>query len=339
MIVDVTFELESFMFTSPTESRRAVAFDRFGSSEVLRVLDLPVPQPGEGEVLIRVAAATINPTDVLMMEGAHAALMRELSPPFIAGMEFFGHIEQLGAGVSGLRTAQPVMGIVNPRRPQGGAHAQMVCLPAASVAPLTGYADAAEVAAVPMNGLTARMCLDWLDLPVGASLLVTGAVGAVGGFVIQLARQAGLQVVADAKESDHELVLHLGAHMLVPRGEGLAAAVHARFPAGVDGVVDTALLGNTAADQVRSGGAMVSLRRGQAIGRSDLRHTHVSVLQQATNTEALRWLAERFQDGTLVPRVARRMPITQAAQAFNLVRQGGLRGRVVLDFSEESSPV
>ncbi len=310
--------------------RRAVAFETFGSPEVLRVLEVPLHQPQAGEVLVQVQAATVNPTDLLMLGGSQAARMRDLVPPYIAGMEIAGKVVAIGEGVQGLALGQAVIGIVNPRRPQGGAQAQFVCLPAASIAPLPAGSDLIAAATLPMNGLTAWMCLEFMKLPVGASLLVTGAAGAVGGFVVALARRAGLHVVADTKEEDRELLTRLGAHELVPRGDGFATAVRVRYPAGLDGVVDTALLGDAAAGLLRTGGAMVSLRGSQDIHREDIRHTHVSVLQEATNQEALRWLVDRMQDGTLAMRVGRVLPMAQAAEAYGLVSRGGLRGRVVL---------
>jgi len=310
--------------------RRAVAFETFGSPEVLRVLEVPVHEPQAGEVLVQVEAATVNPTDLLMLGGSQAARMRDLVPPYIAGMELAGTVVALGEGVQGLALGQPVIGIVNPRRPQGGAQAQFVCLPAASVAALPAGADLVAAATLPMNGLTAWMCLEFMNLPAGASLLVTGAAGAVGGFVIALARRAGLHVVADSKEEDRELVTRLGAHEWVPRGEGFATAVRVRYPAGLNGVVDTALLGDAAAALLRTGGAMVSLRGSQNIHREDIRHTHVSVLQEATNQGALRWLVDRMHDGTLAMRVGRALPMALAAEGYKRVAEGGLRGRVVL---------
>jgi NADPH:quinone reductase len=315
-------------------TRRAVAFEQFGGPEALKTMDLPMPAPGEGEVLVRVQAATVNPTDQLMLAGAQVAMMRDVVPPYVAGMEFAGLVAEVGAGVTGLRVGQPVMGVVNPRRNGGGAHAEYMRVPAVSLAVLGEGVDPVQAATVPMNGLTARMCLELLGLPAGASLLVTGAAGAVGGFVIQMARSAGLHVIADAKDADSEWVRRLGAHEVVPRGEAFVAAVRARCPAGVDGLVDAALLGDVAAALVRDGGGMVSLRGSQKVSDARVRHAHVSVLQQAGNTEALRWLADRLQEGALTPRVAHRVPMAEAARAFELLRQGGLRGRVVLEFGD-----
>ena len=120
------------------------------------------------------------------------------------------------------------MGIVNPRRPGGGALAEYVCVPSASVAVLPKTVDLVEAATIPMNGLTAKMTLEALDLPPGAVLLVTGAAGAVGGYLIQLAKHAGLRVVADARDPDRELLLRLGVGEVVPRGKGMFPAVRAR---------------------------------------------------------------------------------------------------------------
>ena len=96
---------------------RAIIFDEFGGPEVLQIRDLPDPTPGPGEVLVKVAATTVNPTDIMMRNGAQAAMMQGLEPPFIAGMEFSGTIRD--AGTSGLQVGQPVIGVLNPRTARG----------------------------------------------------------------------------------------------------------------------------------------------------------------------------------------------------------------------------
>ena len=310
---------------------KASAFQSFGAPEVVQLIKLPVPTPAAGEIVVRVAASTVNPTDLMMRSGQQAGLMKDLKPPYIAGMEFAGRVHATSDSQR-LRVGQAVMGIVNPRRPQGGAHAEYVCVPEASLAALPEGSDLVAACTVPMNGLTARMALEALGLAPGAILLVTGGAGAVGGYVISLARLARLRVVADAKESDRELLQSLGAALIVPRGEGTAAGVHERHPDGVDAVVDCALLGDPAAALVRSGGVFVSLRRSQVVTDSRLRLITIGVLDQVTNTPALEWLAQRFADGTLKPRIAQQLPAARAAEAHRLVEQGGLRGRVVLVF-------
>lgn len=317
---------------------RAVAFHCFGGPEVLEIIDLPRPSPGSGEVVVEVAAATVNPTDLLMLKGCHAARMENLTSPYIAGMEFSGVVDSVGPNVAGLQVGQTVMGLVNPRRPRGGAQAEFVCVPAASVVPMPENVDFAEAAAIPMNGLTALMCLKSLSMPRGAVLLVTGAAGVVGSYVIQLAKRAGLHVVADAKESDRARVLACGADEIVPRGSAMAPAVRAAYPTGVDALVDGALIGDAAAGLVRDGGAVALLRSSQQGEGDRLRYSHIGVLQHATNTEALAWLADCVRDGSLTPCVAARLPLASAGDAYTLVQQGGVRGRVVLESPRREAP-
>ena len=132
--------------------------------------------------------------------------MTHLKPPYIGGMEFAGHVHSVGDGSSALPIGQAVMGVVNARRPQGGGHSQLVCVPAVSLARLDKSVDLSAAAAVPMNGLTAKMALDVLNLPSKGALLVTGGAGVVGGYAVQLAKHAGLLVISDAKESDVDLL-------------------------------------------------------------------------------------------------------------------------------------
>lgn len=319
----------------PDAFMRAAGFRAFGGPQALELLTLPRPVAARDEVLVQVAAAPVNPTDLLMLEGRQAARMVGLVPPYVAGMEFAGHVHALGPGVSGLRVGQAVMGLVNPRRPGGGAQADFVSVPAASLVPVPENLDLVQAAAIPMNGLTAVMCLEALGLHAGQSLLVTGAAGAVGHYVIQLARHAGLHVLADAKDADRALVLGSGADVIVPRGEGMAAAVRALYPGGVDALVDAALIGDSAMALVRDGGATALLRAAQVASDGRLRHTQISVTQRTLDTHALAWLAERAREGTLVPRVGTRLPLTRAREAYAQVQAGGLRGRVVLNFDAD----
>jgi NADPH2:quinone reductase len=312
---------------------QAVTFDRFGGPEVLCVRDIPAPaRPEAGEVIVRVAAATVNPTDLLMRSGEQAASMAQLKPPFIAGMEFSGHVHKIGDPFSRLKLGQAVMGTVRPRRPQGGAQAEYVRVPAASVVALAPHLDLVAAATVPMNGLTALVGLRLLGLRPGASLLVTGATGAVGGYAVQLAKRAGIHVVADAKESDHPLLRERGVNNLVPRGEQMLGAVRDLFPDGVDALLDGALLADEAAPAVRTGGAVISLRRSSLPKDPRVRAVHVGVTEHMEETESLALLADLLRTGVLTPRVAARLPAEKAMEAHQLVERGGLRGRVVLTF-------
>jgi NADPH:quinone reductase len=312
----------------------AVGLMKYGEPDVLQVITVPEPVPGPGEVIVEVVAATVNPSDTLLRAGAQAAQMKELSPPYIPGMEFAGYVHDVGADVTKLLPGQPVMGLVSARRPGGGAHAQYVRALAASVVSLPRSTDLTEAATVPMNGLTAKMCLEALDLSPGDTVLVTGGAGAVGGYVTQLAKHAGLTVIADATESDATLLRELGADHVVPRGDRMAPAVLQHRPRGADGAVDAAALGPQTAAAVRDGGVLVLLRRAQEVQDPRVRRRYVSVLDELANNSALAWLRDRYADGTLTARVAVSLPPARAAEAHRLLEGGGLRGRAVLVFRE-----
>lgn len=311
---------------------KAVVFREFGGPEVLQVAELPDPMPGPDEVVVRVAAATVNPTDLMMRSGVQADRMRDLAPPYICGQEFGGRVHAVGATSDRLAPGLRVMGIVHPRRPKGGAYAEMVCVPQASVVQVADSIDLADAATIPMNGMTARVALKSLALRPTQTLLVTGGAGALGGYVIQLASAAGITVVADAKDEDRDLLRRLGARHVVPRGAQMASAVRALHPAGVDALVDCALLGDEAATLVREGGGIASVRSAQQFSTPGRTVSHVGVMEQIRNTDWLAALADEARRGVITPRVAHRLPMTQAAAAHRIVERGGLRGRVVLTF-------
>ena len=224
------------------------------------------------------------------------------------------------------------MVVVSPRRPEGGAQTQLLVAPAASVVPLPAGATFEQAATLPMNGLTALLGLELLGLPAGSTLLVTGGSGLLASYVVPLARRAGLRVLADAGPADEEFVHSLGAEVL-PRGDGLIAAVRDAVPDGVDAVYDTALLGREAFPAIREGGALVFVRGwdGEAVEGGITIHP-VWVGDVLERTDWLQELSELAGQGLLPLRVAATFPPEQAADAQRLMAAGGIRGRAVIVF-------
>ena len=230
---------------------RAIGVYQFGGPDALQVVDLPEPHVGPGQLGIRVRAATVNPTDTALRSGARAQQLRDVPPPHVPGMEVAGVLERVGAGVStDLEPGDRVMAIVAPRGAHG-AYAEHVAVPAESVVRTPVGSTDAEAATLPMNGLTARHALDLLGLVPGQRIGVTGSAGALGGYVIQLAKTEGLEVVADAGPSDEELVRSLGADTIVRRGPDVADRIREVAPDGVDGLVDAAVLNEAVARGAR----------------------------------------------------------------------------------------
>ncbi|MGA1835421.1 NADP-dependent oxidoreductase [Herbiconiux sp. 11R-BC] len=308
----------------------AVLIQAPDGADAFAVADRPVRAPEAGEVLLRVLAAAVNPADVMMWRTLGGG---SVEVPFTAGMDAAGLVEAVGPGVEGLHAGQRVMAVVFPRRPEGGAQAELVIVPAASVVPIADDLDLVDASTVPMNGLTALAALALLDLPAGSTLAVTGAAGQLASLAIPLAARAGLTVIADAKPDDVELVRSFGADLVVPRSDDFSAAVRAVVPGGVDAVLDTATVTRTALGAIRDGGAIAVLRgwEGSEPERG-IRVERVSVGVALQNTAWLRGLAADAADGVLPLRVAGTVPAAEAESAYLRTEAGGLRGRLVITF-------
>ena len=308
---------------------RAVGIREPGGPEVVRVVEREVREPGPGEVRLGVRAAAVNPTDIGLRErGAEG-----LPPPWVPGMDAAGVVESVGAGVEHLAVGDEVMAAVAPRRPEGGAQAELVVVPAASTVPVPDGLSAELAATLPMNGLTALHGLDLLALAEGQTLLVTGGAGLLASYVIPMAKQRGLRVLADASPEDETLVRGFGADVVLPRGDALVAAIHTESPDGVDAVLDTALLRREMFPAIREGGALAVVRTWD--GEDVERGIRVEKVQVWTVLERTDWLWEvrdLAQRGVLVPRVAATYPPDAAADAQRRMEAGGLRGRAVIVF-------
>jgi len=309
---------------------------RYGGPEALRVVELPDPEPGPGEVLIRVHAAAVNPTDTMLRSGAHAARLQAAAPPYVAGMDAAGVVERLGAGVDDrLLVGQSVVALVVPAGPARGrgAYAERVVVPAASVVAAPDGVDFPAASTLLMNAMTARVALDELALRPGQTLAVTGAAGAFGGYAVQLAKADGLRVVADAAPADEELVQGLGPDEVVARGDGVAGRIRELVPDGVDGLADGAVLESLVLPAIADGGGLAVVRGWAGPTERGITLRRVQVSQRAGDTAALERLSRQAGDGTLTLRVARVLPAAEAAEAHRLLAAGGIRGRLVLDFA------
>ncbi|MDC2956717.1 NADP-dependent oxidoreductase [Streptomyces gilvifuscus] len=310
---------------------KAIGLAEFGGPEVLRVLDLPVPEAGPGEIRIRVHAATVNPVDTLVRRGI--AFVSDAEPPFVPGMDAAGVIEQIGEATdTDLTVGDHVMAVAVVSGTHG-AYAEHLVVPAESVVRAPTGVTAAEAATLPMNGLTARMALDLLELPAAATVAVTGSAGAVGGYAVQLAKADGYRVIADAAPKDEQLVKDLGADVVLPRGSEFPELVCKEVPAGVDGLVDTAGVAGLTIGAVRDGGRVASSVGGtQVPGERGIEVRFTFVPQYARERARLDRLRRLAEEGRLSLRVARTLPADEAAEVHRLLEAGGHRGRLVLTF-------
>lgn len=187
-------------------------------------------------------------------------------------------------------------------------------------------------ATLPMNGLTAVQILEKLDLPAGSVLAVTGAAGTLGNYLIQLAKEAGLTVVADASAQDRELVAALGADHVVGRGDDVAGRIRELFPDGVDALADAAVMNGWAAGAVRDGGGFATVRGWAGNPGRGITVHPILVGEEYSSGAKLDRLRALAEAGLLSPRIADVMPAERAAEAHRRLEAGGVRGRIVLTF-------
>jgi NADPH2:quinone reductase len=236
---------------------RALALTDFGAAPEL--VDLPCPEPAEGEVRVRVRAASVNGFDLAVANGYLKDLM-EHRFPVVLGKDFAGTVDAVGPGVADYQVGDRVLGVVTKPYLGDGSFAEYVVVPTAvGIARLPDQIDFAQGACLGIAGTAALAVVDAADLKPGQTVLVAGATGGVGNQVIQLAATTGAHVVATAGSDDERtLVTGLGAATTVDYAGDVAASARQAHPGGVDAVIH--LAGDPAAllPAVRTGGRFVS---------------------------------------------------------------------------------
>lgn len=302
---------------------------RFGGPEVLEIVDRPRPSPGRHQVLVRVAASSVNQIDLSTRAG-HLTGAGLLAPAdeVALGWDVAGTIDAVGPSVDRFRVGDTVIGLRDLMFTVPGAQAEYVVLDDTAIARAPRTASLTAAATLPLNGITAAQALELAELRAGQTLLVTGAAGAVGGYAVELAAQRGIRVVAVAAADDESLVRDFGAADFIARAEPLAAAVRAVIPGGVDAVIDAAVLGIKAHDALRGRGTFVSLVR--PFAPPPIRGTRVLVQEAYADGALLGRLAALVDENKLTLRVAETFPISDAARAHARLEARGVRGRLVL---------
>lgn len=311
---------------------RAIGLREFGGPDVLEELDLSIEPMEPACVRLSVRAAVVNPTDLNLRAGRRSSSPRPLGIT-VPGMEVSGVITEVHpACSSGLHVGDRAVATVLPDGEHGG-YRQDLVLPEASVARAPSSTTFAEAATLPMNGLTARLALDVLQLDRGGVVAVTGAAGAVGGYAVQLAKAEGLFVVADADPHDAPLVRSLGADHIVPRGSAMADHVRRLFPDGVDAVVDAAALNEAIFPAMRARGRVATLRHFAGNGGEAVEVIPISALTYLRDRVKLDRLRDQVEAGAISLRVARVVPASAAGESHRAFAAGGVRGRIVLDLA------
>jgi len=302
---------------------RAVRIHRFGPPDVIVVDDLAVPAPGPGEVLVRVAASGVGPWDALIREGKSKVSPK---PPLTLGSDLSGVIEALGPNVSDFKTGDEIYGLTNPQF--CGANAEFAIASADMIAKKPKSLTHVEAASVPVIAVTAwQMLFEYARAAEGQKILVLGAGGNVGAYVVQLAAKKGIDIIATASSKDLQYVRSLGADTVFDKQIGNFEDTIGP----VDAVIDT--VGGDARERsfrvVKPGGIVVSVVSTDPMPQhSDIRAVFFYV---EVTTSRLNTISKLLDEGTLVPRVGTVLGLTEARTAHEMLAGAPhQRGKIVL---------
>ena len=300
---------------SPATFRTAVVAHP-GDEDAITFIDAPVTEPGVGEVRVRIAAAPVNPADLATRAGVFHRLGFITQQSHVGlGWDFAGVVDAVGPGVD-LPLGARVAGLIDGFDRDFGSYAELVTVPATAIAAVPEGLDLVDASTVPLNALTARQLVDLLGDGDARSLLVTGAAGAVGAYVVSLAGARGWVVTGLARAQDEEFVRGLGADFTNSASGSW------------DAVADPAGLQERGVALVRDGGLFVGVQSG-AVPTAERGVTTTAVAVHSDG-EQLADLLRRTVSGELPARVHAVLPLDAVADAHRAVAKGGVRGRYVL---------
>src|SRR5438477_613861 len=301
---------------------RAVRYDHYGPADVLHVADIPEPQPGPGEVKLRVRAASLNPLDGKARAGHLRWLPMFRGPPRGTGCDVAGEIVAIGSGAAPRHMGERVFGSISPMV-RDGAFAEYAVLPAASLCPIPDGVDFEQAAALPLAGGMALQALaDHAHLAAGKRVLITGAAGGVGHFAVQVAKHLGAHVIGVCSAANAEFVRSLGADEVVDYGRDdftqradrfnvvFDAACASSFAAARRVLTETGCYINAAG----SAGAAIDTAASAVIARFTSRQRAI-VFSMVPGRATWQRLVSLVADGGLRPHVERRVALEEVAAA------------------------
>ncbi|MEU9085428.1 NADP-dependent oxidoreductase [Streptomyces sp. NPDC048357] len=309
---------------------RAIGQDEFGGPEVLRVVEVERPSPGPAEVLVRVHAAGVNPTD-----SWHRATGGLAGAVIRLGWDVSGVVEAVGLGVTTLAPGDEVFGM--PRHPlPAGTYAEYVTSPARHLVRKPAALTHEQAAALPLAGLTAWQALvDTADVRPGQRVLIHAAAGGVGHLAVQIAKARGAHVIGTARAAKHEFLRSLGADELVDYTEAdFETAVEP-----VDVVVDAigGAYGPRSLRVLRPGGVLVALASPAEARLADTARPlglRAAFMAVEADQAGMREIAALAGAGLLRPALDTVLPLADAAKAHELADSRRTTGKIVLSVTD-----
>ncbi|MDQ4139653.1 MAG: NADP-dependent oxidoreductase [Bacteroidota bacterium] len=309
---------------------KAAVYEEFGGPEKIQIRTVSLPELKEGEVLVRVKAAGVNPVDYAVREGYLKDYLTHAFP-IIPGWDVAGIVEDRGFSARRFSVGEAVYAYA--RRPvvQYGTFAEYLVIPESYLARKPENISFEEAAGIPLVGLTAYQSMfDAGNLQSGQTVLILGASGGVGSLGIQLAKVKGARVIGVASEKNHDFMKQLGADFTVDYNQGdIGATIKKLVPDGVDLIFDCAS-GETlqqSLSALKPTGKLVSiLHHGQSLS-PDINFQYVFVEPNSTQLEHLRELAN---NGQLKVHVSQTYTLDQAVEALNQIQTHHTTGKIVI---------
>jgi NADPH:quinone reductase-like Zn-dependent oxidoreductase len=303
---------------------RAVRFDEYGSADVLRVVDVADPVPGEGEVLVRVRATSINPGEIKIRDG----LLHERFPatfPSGEGSDVAGVIEALGPGIDGFAIGEEVIGWTDAR----AAQAELAVVPRANLTRKPAEVTWEVAGSLHVAGATGWATVRAVGAADGDTVVVAGAAGGVGVFAVQLARRAGARVMGLAGERHHEWLRSVGIAP-VAYGDGVADRIREAAPGGVDAFIDLVGGGYVALAVDELGVAPQRVDTIVDFGEVSERGVKAEGNAAGSSAAVLAELAGLVAAGELEVPIAATYPMDRVRDAYGELAEGHVRGKIVL---------
>jgi len=307
---------------------RAYAFDQFGEEGSLREMELPAP--AEGQVRLKVSAASVNPIDWKTAKGWVKDYL-EHRFPLVTGQDVCGTVDAVGPGVDDLKLGDVVFGTTGQPFMGRGTHAEYVNAATATLCRKPESLSDEAAASLPLAGVTAQMCVEAIQPSPGQVVLIVAAAGVVGSIAVQLAAARGAKVIGVARQVNHDYLRQLGAaEMIDYTAEDLATAVRAAHPAGIDAIIDLASDHATArklTGLLRDGGIMAS-PNGTA-PMDDPRVKGAFIVADVTR-DRLQQLVSAIEAGALKVAEIHGYGFQDAVEALRESEGGHVRGKLVL---------
>lgn len=310
---------------------KAAAIHAYGPAENLTLHQLPIPEPAEGQMLVKVYAASVNPVDTYVRSGRMRVVTGN-NFPLIPGRDIAGVVEKVRGDGAIFKPGDKVYGTVEASK--GGGYAEYAVMSPGRAGLMPGNISFVEAASVPVAGVTALQCLRLaLADPVGREILIYGATGGVGVFAVQAAKAMGMKVTAVCNSKNTDVAKKAGAGEIMEYDAGDFLKTKKRYDAALD------LVGNRKPGEflkiLARGGLCISTVFRPAGMLSGLFNRRYKTMHMDLKTEDLDWFRELIEKGDIKPIIDTVFPLEQAAEAHKHVETKHSRGKVVLKIREE----